>query len=131
MTLPTDDLLLRALADRAGVDHDQVRLVERRRLRTACCKQPAGHLLRVAPVHLAAERPDVERRQGPRFRAIFGQARIGRLHRLVRWPWGNHLVEHRQLAKGHLAIASRTASTTDGGTLSVAWASAYVMRSPW
>src|SRR5258706_9844769 len=130
MTLPTDDLLLRALADRAGVDHHKVRLVERRRLRTARCKQPAGHLLRVAPVHLAAERPDVERRQGPRFRAIFGQARIGRLHRLVRWLRARHLVEHRQLARGHRAIASRTASMTDGGTLSVALASAYLIRAP-
>ena len=69
LALPADHLLLGALADRAGVDHDEVGRLERRRLLAAGGQQAAGHLLGVAPVHLAAERPDVEARQRARLRA--------------------------------------------------------------
>ena len=63
LSLPADDLLLRALADRAGVDDDEVGRVHRRRLVAAGRQEATGHLLRVAAVHLAAQRPDVEARQ--------------------------------------------------------------------
>ena len=70
---PADHLLLGALADRAGVDDDEVGGLERRRLLAAGGQQAPGHLLRVAPVHLAAERPDVEARQGPRVGEVLGR----------------------------------------------------------
>ena len=79
MALPADDLLFGGLADRAGVDHDQVGLVERRRLLAAGDQQPAGHLLGVAAVHLAAERPDVEPRQRPRLGPVLDEAGVVRL----------------------------------------------------
>src|SRR5207249_5564062 len=53
--LAADHLLLRGLADRAGVDHDDVRGLHRWRLGAARGEETAGHLLRVAPGHLAAE----------------------------------------------------------------------------
>ena len=78
VALPADDLLLRALPDRAGVDDHEVRRVDRRRLGATGREQAPGHLLRVAAVHLAAERPDVEARQGLRLRHVLGQPRVGR-----------------------------------------------------
>ena len=74
--LPADHLLLRCLADRAGVDHDEIGRVHRRRLGASRGKKTSGHLLRVAPVHLAAEGPDVERWEGPGSRG--GTRRGGR-----------------------------------------------------
>ena len=74
LALPADDLLLGALADRAGVDDDEVGGLERRRLLAAGGQQAPGHLLRVAAVHLAAERPDVEARQGRRLGQVLGEA---------------------------------------------------------
>ena len=70
---PADDLLLGALADRAGVDDDEVGGLERGGLVAAGGQQAAGHLLGVAPVHLAAERPDMEARQGPRVGQVLGE----------------------------------------------------------
>ena len=66
LALAADDLRLGRLADRAGVDDDEVGGVHRRRLGAAGGQQAAGHLLRVAPVHLAAQGPDEERRQRTR-----------------------------------------------------------------
>jgi hypothetical protein len=62
VTLPADHLLLGTFADRARVDDDQVGGLERFGLLAARAQQPPGHLLRVAAVHLAPERPDVEAR---------------------------------------------------------------------
>jgi hypothetical protein len=103
MALPADHLLLRGLADRAGVDHDQARLVERRRLGAARREQAAGHLLGVAPVHLAAQRPDVEGGQRPRLgpvlieTVIVGRSRTARRHERRR----SDDVEHGQAAEAH------------------------------
>ena len=74
---PADDLLLGALADRAGVDDDEVGGLERVGLLAAGGQQPPGHLLRIAAVHLAAERPDVEARQGPGLGQVLGEAVVG------------------------------------------------------
>ena len=60
---PADDLLLGGLADGARVDDHQVGGLQRGGLGAARRQQGARHLLRVAAVHLAAERPDVEARQ--------------------------------------------------------------------
>src|SRR4029079_12325540 len=73
VALPTDDLLLSALADRAGIDDDEVGSLERRCFLTPDGKQSTGHLLAVATVHLAAERPDVESRERCRFRSVLAQ----------------------------------------------------------
>ena len=76
--LPSDHLLLRALADRAGVDDDEVGGLERRRFLASDGEQPTGHLLAVAAVHLAAERPDMESRKGRSLRAVFGESIVDR-----------------------------------------------------
>ncbi len=129
LPLPADDLLLRGLPDRAGVDHDQVGRLERRRLRAARGQQPAGHLLGVAAVHLAAERPHVEGGQSACLRAVLVEALVAqRRGRRGRRP--GH-VEHGQLAQGHRPSLTRSSSATDAGTFSVWCASAYGMRSPW
>ena len=47
--------------------------LEAHRLGAAGGQQPTGHLLGVAPVHLAAQRPDVERRQRGGVRPVLGQ----------------------------------------------------------
>ena len=78
VALPADHLLLGGLADRAGVDDDEVGVIESGRLLTTGAEQSPGHLLGVAPVHLAAERPDVEAGQRPRLRPILGDALVGR-----------------------------------------------------
>ena len=78
LALPADDLLLGALADGAGVDDHQVGVLEGRRLLAAGAQEAAGHLLRVAPVHLAAERPQVEPRQAPGVGQVLDQPRVGR-----------------------------------------------------
>ena len=124
--LATDHLLLGRLADGAGVDHHEVRLVERGCLVAACRKQPAGHLLGVAVVHLAAERPDVEARQSPRFRAVLREALVSERRRRDNSarPRRHADVENRQLTHRHEASLVRSASATDAGTLSVACASA-------
>ena len=96
VSLAADDLLLRALADRAGVDDDQVGRFHRGCLGTARREQPAGHLLGIAPVHLAAERPQVERGEGTLVGAVLREPLVGdvrggaRRHRL-----GREQVEHR------------------------------------
>ena len=67
-------------------------------LLAAGAQQPAGHLLRVAPVHLAAERPQVEPRQRPGFGQVFGQACVvggGRSARRCR-SLGRRDLEHRE-----------------------------------
>lgn len=51
--------LLGVIADRAGVEQDDVRLVRRRRLGVSARRQPAEHELGIAEVHLAAVRLDV------------------------------------------------------------------------
>ncbi len=98
LALAPDDLGLGRLADRAGVDDDEVRLVHRGRLGAAGGEQPPGHLLRVAPVHLAAERPDVEARQGARFGPEFLDRRVDAkgLARGTRRRWRD--LEHRERA---------------------------------
>ena len=63
IALPANDLLLGRLADRAGIDDDKVRGFELRRLVAPGGEQSPGHLLRIAPVHLAAQRPQEEARQ--------------------------------------------------------------------
>ena len=134
MALPADHLLLGGLADGAGVDHDEVRPLEVRGLFAARGQQSAGHLFGVAPVHLAAERPDVEPRERPRLWAVLVQAGVVGAYLLagsMRRTRAEFRIEHRQLAERHCPIASWRRSTTVGGTFSVAWASAYVMRSPW
>ena len=71
------------------------------RLGAAGREQPPGHLLRVAAVHLAAEGPDVEARQGARFGAELGQSGVvglgGRARRARR---RRRDLEHRQEASG-------------------------------
>ncbi len=74
--LATDDLGLGRLTDGAGVDDHQVGRLHRGRLGAAGGQQPPGHLLRVALVHLAAQRPDEERRQRARLGAELGQALV-------------------------------------------------------
>ena len=74
LALAADDLLFGAFADGAGVDDDQVGVVHRRGLLAAGGQQASGHLLGVAAVHLATERPDVEPRQGPDVGQVLGQA---------------------------------------------------------
>ena len=78
MALPPDDLLLGALADGAGVDDDQVGVVHRRRLGATGGEESTGHLLRVAAVHLAAQRPDVEARQRRELGDVLGEAVVDR-----------------------------------------------------
>ncbi len=139
---PTDDLLLGALADRASVDDDEVGALERGRLLAAGGQQSPGHLLRIAPVHLAAQRPEVEPRQDPRLGDVFGQARVagcGGSARGARRRRGDEL-EHRQRAGrdgmvGHgcageptttasATPAARRPAATSGGTHNPACASA-------
>jgi hypothetical protein len=50
-----EDLLLRLVADRAGVVEDQIRLVLGLDLRVALLPQRSNDLFRVMNVHLAAE----------------------------------------------------------------------------
>ena len=66
------------LADRAGIDHDEVGGFEDGASSQPGGQQPPGHLLGVAPVHLAAERPDVEARQGAGLGAVLGEPLVGR-----------------------------------------------------
>ena len=101
LALPADDLRLGRLTDRAGVDDDEVRRVHRRRLGAPGREQPAGHLLRVAAVHLAAERPDVEPGQGARFGPELTEPLVRGIGR--RPPGGGRRrgdLEHRQQASG-------------------------------
>ena len=134
--LPSDDLLLGQLADGAGVDHHEIGLVHRRRLNRASGQQSAGHLLRVAPVHLAAERPDVKPRQGARLRAKFAEAGV---LRLVAAPsFGGRRrrdLEDRETAgaagwsfdhrlAADPAMAARSGPSTVGGTHKRAWVAA-------
>ena len=146
MTLPPDDLLLGAFADGAGVDHDEVGRFEAGRLGASGGEQAPGHLLGVAPVHLAAEGPDVERRQRSRIGPVFGQALVGGsvgAPSVATRRWGWHELEDRELAV-HLRVGdpvwevagpspstAMIRSPTSGGTHSSAWASAYVPVSPW
>ncbi len=143
LALPADDLLLGALADRAGVDDDEVGVLEAGRLGTAGLQQAAGHLLGVAAVHLAAERPDVEARQRPSLGQVLGDPLVPRGRRQARRRvrrWRGHL-EHRQRAIEQRTVGHRSGreptpmavsmpSATSGGTHRRAWDSAYVPVSP-
>ncbi len=60
LALAADDLRLGVLADGAGVDDDQVGQLHRGCSAAPDGEQLTGHLLGVAQVHLAAERPDEE-----------------------------------------------------------------------
>jgi hypothetical protein len=84
MALPPDDLRLGRLTDRAGVDDDEISHVHRTRLGATSREQAPGHLLRVALVHLAAQRPDEEPRQGRCVRAEFREALVVRRERIAR-----------------------------------------------
>jgi hypothetical protein len=54
-------LLLGLLADRAGVEHDDVRVLGTLgALQAVACRKDVGHAVRVVLVHLAAERADVD-----------------------------------------------------------------------
>ena len=53
--------VLGLLADRAGIDEEQIRGVRVAALAPAGVQQEVAELLRVVDVHLAAVRPDVER----------------------------------------------------------------------
>ena len=144
LALPADDLLLGPFADRARVDDHEVGGLEARRLVAAGGQQPPGHLLRIAPVHLAAERPHVEARQGPRLGHVLHESLVVRGGRGARGrgqPGGREL-EHRQGAGqgrsiGHGCAGEPTTpapgmpAATSGGTHKPAWASAYVLVSPW
>ncbi len=119
-----DDLLLRGLADGAGVDDDEVGLLEPAASGAAGRQERARHLLRVGRVHLAAQRPDVEAGQEP----LLG----GELSRAVRRPSsrsrrGRHrrrAVEDRQAeARAHATPrAACRRSPASGGTCRPAWA---------
>ena len=94
-----DDLLLGRLADGAGVDDDEVGLLETPCLRAAGRQQRARHLLRVGVVHLAAERPDVEPGQDP---VVGGELREGR-------PSGRAPVRGSSMAGGAASSTGRGA----------------------
>ncbi len=152
--LAADDLGLGRLADRAGVDHDEVGGVHRHRLRAARGQQPARHLLGVALVHLAAERPDEERRQGADLGAELLQARVLGHERVARAGCAGDRrgdVEDGQRSGGHAGAhgsaaarpirprrrhdqrpsAARNRSTSASGRTRPAWLSGYGPKSPW
>ena len=72
---PPDHLLLGRLADGARVDDDELGRLQAVRLGATGRRQRAGHLLRVGVVHLAAQRPDVEARQGDVVGGELGEVR--------------------------------------------------------
>ena len=143
LALPADHFLLGALADRAAVDHDELGRLEARGLFAAGRQEPPGHLLGVAPVHLAAQGPHVEARQPARLGQVFGEAIVDRQRRLARRRGGRRReLQHGQRAGegrsfGHgcanepTTPARWTPSATSGGTHDWACASAYVPVSPW
>ena len=136
---PADHLLLGAFADGAGVDDHQVGRVEGGRLGAPGRQESTGHFFRVAVVHLATQRPDVEAGQGARLWTVFPEALVGgrlRRARIVRAQFNHRRrgeVEHRQRA-GHVVLnwlgsvfawrAHRSCSPTSGGTHSPACSSA-------
>ena len=109
--LAPDHLGLGRLADRAGVDDDQVGHVHRRRLGASRGHQASGHLLGVAPVHLAAERPHPEPGQGLVLRPVLDDARVdglgGRQGGAGRGLRRGEL-EDRELSRAHRAAAGET-----------------------
>ena len=108
VALPTDHLLLGTLADRAGVDDDQVGRLHRRRLGAARGEQPAGHLLGIAAVHLAAERPQVERGEGTLVGAVLGEPLVGDIGGGTRRDrLGREQVEHRECAVERSCLGHR------------------------
>src|SRR5205814_331580 len=137
-----DDLLLGRLADRAGVDDDEVGRLHRCGFSAAGPEQPAGHLLRIAAVHLAAQRPDEEARQrlvlGPelleaRVRRYRGVAR-DRSRRAAGRGRGRDVEDGQYAVHGRAvdsSIARVRPGATSGGTQSPACAWAYVSRSLW
>ncbi len=136
--LATDHLGLGSLADGARVDDDQVGRLHPGGLRTAGRQEPTGHLLRVALVHLAAQRPDPEARERLVLRAELGDARIGRRGggtRAARRGNRRDEVEDGKLAGRHATTptwrVARTPAAISGGTQVSAIASAYVSSSPW
>ncbi len=154
--LAPDDLRLGRLPDRAGVDDDEVGGVHRGRLRAAGGQEAAGHLLRVALVHLAAQRPDEERRQRADLGAELRQPLVGGRERVARagragdrrrdvedgQRSSGHAVAHGSACRpsaagapppppGQRPMADRSAVTRASGITSPACAPAYGPRSPW
>ena len=117
--------------------------------RLGASSQPAasrlpGHLLRIAPVHLAAERPDVEARQGPRLGQVLheplvvgrGRGARARPRRRARARAsagrGSGSIDRSWLCRRAYDAARRGCQpATSGGTHRPACASAYVLVSPW
>ena len=89
------DLLGRLLADVAGVEEDDVGVLDRRRLGEAVRRQQLRHALGVVDVHLAAERLDED---------FFGAVMrvLARLSRLQRFSSGRGLAGPVQRRKASL-----------------------------
>ena len=136
--LPADDLRLGRLADRARVDDHEVGRLDPRGLGAARTQEPAGHLLRIASVHLATQRPDPEAREGLVLGPELGDAGICRRGRRTRPAGrqpGRDEIQDGKLAGRHGAIPAPRAAMTPvairEGTQVSAIASAYVSPSPW
>ena len=74
--LPADHLGFGVFPHGTGVDDDELGVVDGDGAFAADGQKLAGHLLGVALIHLAAEGPDEEARQGWCLGAELGQARI-------------------------------------------------------
>ena len=112
--LAADDLRLGRLADGARVDDDEVGGVHRRRLGAARGEQAPGHLLGVALVHLAAQRPDEERRQRADLGAELREPLVGGRERVARAGRAGDRrgdVEDGQRSSGH-AVAHGSAGVS-------------------
>jgi len=98
LSLSTDDLLLSSLSDRAGIDEHEIGALHRRRFLTPGIQQSARHLLRIAPVHLTAKRPDMEPGQRPGLRDVLDESLIGWRGRVTSHPFGGggRELQHRQ-----------------------------------
>ena len=132
---PPDHLLLGGLADGAAVDDHEVGRFEPRGFGATGRQEGAGHLLGVGTVHLAAQRPHVERRLGDRVGDELRERRLR--HRLTGPGAGRRRqhVEHGQGAPAQAAplqpIASSRPSAAARGTQVRASASCSVIVSPW
>ena len=138
MALPADDLLLGRLTNRTCVDHDEFCRVDRVRGRAPGGEEPPGHLLGVASVHLASERPHEEDGQGCGLGQVFDEPAVRRGRRMCRSTGrgGRGHLEDREGAPGRAidhrglvlavvvlavdvrmaASAVRTATASSGGT---------------
>ncbi len=144
VSLAADDLRLGGLPDRAGVDHDEIGGLHRRRFRAARGQQAARHLLGIALVHLAAERPDEERGQRPDLGPELLEPLVGGRERAARAAGAGDRgrdVENGQGSAGHAGAhgsacgqrpsAIRRSATSPSGITNPAWLPAYGPRSPW